>query len=138
MVFATQSLADIANTSIAPAIIESCPQRIFLPNERAVEPQSKGFYEQFGLNDRQVELVAAPCRSGNTICNRGGATGCSNSAWARSRLPSAAHHHPPTNFSSTGSWRKASPNFARRFLAARGLNWAAALLGSDQLLEAAE
>ena len=33
VVFATQSLADIANCSIAPAIIESCPQRIFLPND---------------------------------------------------------------------------------------------------------
>src|SRR6185437_10653676 len=29
VVFATQSLADISNSSIAPAIIESCPQRIF-------------------------------------------------------------------------------------------------------------
>jgi len=28
--------------------------------------------------------------------------------------------------------------FARRFLAARGLSWAADLLGSDQLMEAAE
>ncbi len=40
VVFATQSLADIAGSSIAPAIIESCPQRIFLPNDRAVEPQA--------------------------------------------------------------------------------------------------
>jgi type IV secretion system protein VirB4 len=30
------------------------------------------------------------------------------------------------------------PSFARAFLIARGLNWAAALLGSEQLLEAAE
>ncbi len=33
VVFATQSLADVANSSIAPAIIESCPQRILLPND---------------------------------------------------------------------------------------------------------
>ncbi len=39
VVFATQSLADIANSTIAPAVIESCPQRIFLPNDRAVEPR---------------------------------------------------------------------------------------------------
>ncbi len=58
VIFATQSLADIADSSIAPAIIESCPQRIFLANDRAIEPQSRAAYERFGLNDRQIELIA--------------------------------------------------------------------------------
>jgi type IV secretion system protein VirB4 len=58
VVFATQSLADIAESSIAPAIIESCPQRLFLPNDRAIEPQSRVAYERFGLNERQIELIA--------------------------------------------------------------------------------
>jgi len=57
VVFATQSLADIADSSIAPAVIESCPQRIFLPNDRAVEPQSRAAYQRFGLNSRQIELI---------------------------------------------------------------------------------
>src|SRR3546814_625011 len=59
VVFATQSLADIADSTIAPALIESCPQRVFLPNDRALEPQSREAYERFGLNARQVELIAA-------------------------------------------------------------------------------
>ncbi|MEO1662079.1 MAG: conjugal transfer protein TrbE [Pseudomonadota bacterium] len=58
VVFATQSLSDIANSTIAPALVESCPTRIFLPNERAQEPQSKEAYERFGLNQRQIELIA--------------------------------------------------------------------------------
>ncbi len=58
VVFATQSLADIAGSSIAPAIIESCPQRILLPNDRAIEPQSRDAYARFGLNDRQIELIS--------------------------------------------------------------------------------
>src|SRR3546814_13921923 len=58
VLFATQSLADITERSIAPAIIESCPQRILLPNDRAIEPQSRQAYERFGLNDRQIELIA--------------------------------------------------------------------------------
>mgnify|MGYP004140066907 CR=1 FL=1 len=53
-----KSLADIANSSIAPALVESCPTRIFLPNERAQEPQSKETYERFGLNTRQIELIS--------------------------------------------------------------------------------
>ncbi|MBW8755629.1 MAG: conjugal transfer protein TrbE, partial [Sphingomonadales bacterium] len=36
VLFATQSLADITESAIAPAIIESCPQRILLPNDRAI------------------------------------------------------------------------------------------------------
>ncbi|MEM0985116.1 MAG: conjugal transfer protein TrbE [Pseudomonadota bacterium] len=58
VVFATQSLADVAQSDIAPAIIESCPTRIFLPNERAVEPQQTESYERFGLNARQIEIIA--------------------------------------------------------------------------------
>ena len=58
MVFATQSLAEIAESSIAPAIIESCPQRILLPNDRGIEPQGREAYAKFGLDDRQIELIA--------------------------------------------------------------------------------
>lgn len=58
VIFATQSLTDIASSSIAPSLIESCPQRIFLPNDRAVEPQARQAYERFGLNERQIELIA--------------------------------------------------------------------------------
>ncbi|MDZ4374956.1 MAG: conjugal transfer protein TrbE, partial [Phenylobacterium sp.] len=49
VVFATQSLADIDGSVIAPAIIESCPTRLFLPNERALEPQIAAIYRRFGL-----------------------------------------------------------------------------------------
>jgi type IV secretion system protein VirB4 len=62
VIFATQSLSDIANSSIAPALIESCPSRIFLPNARAAEPQQLEAYRRFGLNDTQIQLIgrAAP------------------------------------------------------------------------------
>ncbi len=58
VVFATQSLSDIDGSNIAPAIVESCPTRIFLPNERAIEPQITVIYRRFGLNDRQIEIIA--------------------------------------------------------------------------------
>ena len=59
VIFATQSLADIASSPIAPAIIESCLSRIFLPNNRAMEPQQKEAYDRFGLNKRQVQIIAS-------------------------------------------------------------------------------
>ena len=58
VIFATQSLSDIDNSGIAPVIIESCPTRLLLPNERAIEPQITAIYRRFGLNDRQIEILA--------------------------------------------------------------------------------
>ncbi|KRE89448.1 conjugal transfer protein TrbE [Frateuria sp. Soil773] len=58
VIFATQSLADIKDSAIAPAIIESCASRIFLANPQAFEPQIRTIYESFGLTDRQIEIVA--------------------------------------------------------------------------------
>ena len=129
VVFATQSLADIADSSIAPAIIESCPQRIFLPNDRAVEPQQRAAYEKFGLNERQVELIAraTPKRDyylqsqrGNRLFDLGlgrialAFCGASDPASQR-RIDRLLAEHGPDNF-------------ARRWLEARGLDWAAAAL----------
>jgi len=58
VMFATQSLADIERSSIAAAVIESCPSRIFLPAPQALEPQMRRIYESFGLVERQIELIA--------------------------------------------------------------------------------
>jgi len=139
VVFATQSLADIANSSIAPAIIESCPQRIFLPNERAIEPQSKKIYEQFGLNDRQIELVsrAVPKRQYYLQSRRG------NRLFELGLGPIAlafcAASSPADQLLIDRVLADGRDGFASRFLTACGLNWATALLhDTDQTLEAAE
>jgi type IV secretion system protein VirB4 len=54
----TQALADVQRSSIAPALIESCPSRIFLPSPQATEPQLRAIYEGFGLNARQIEIIS--------------------------------------------------------------------------------
>ena len=58
VVFASQSLDDIANSKIASALIENCPTRIFLPNDRAEEPKTRQLYESFGLSSRQIQIIA--------------------------------------------------------------------------------
>jgi len=58
VLFATQSLADVEQSPIAATLIDSCPQKIFLPNERARESMMEGFYQRFGLNERQIDLLA--------------------------------------------------------------------------------
>jgi type IV secretion/conjugal transfer VirB4 family ATPase len=129
VVFATQSLADIADSSIAPAIIESCPQRIFLPNDRAVEPQARDAYERFGLNARQVELIARATpkrdyylqsRRGNRLFDLG--LGPIALAFCGASDPESQRRIDRVLAEHRGA------DFARRFLEACGLDWAAAAL----------
>lgn len=58
VIFATQSLADVDRSSIAPTIKEACFTKIYLPNAIALQPDAKEFYRRFGLNDRQIEILA--------------------------------------------------------------------------------
>jgi type IV secretion system protein VirB4 len=132
VVFATQSLADIENSAIAPSIIESCPTRIFLPNERALERQILSIYRRFGLNDRQIEIVsrATPkrdyyCQSarGNRLFELGlgevalafTAASSKSDQLAIARIIEVAGHG----------------GFAAAWLRHRGLDWAADLLGTS-------
>ncbi|HWJ39277.1 MAG TPA: conjugal transfer protein TrbE [Sphingomicrobium sp.] len=133
VIFATQSLADVAESSIAPAIIESCPQRIFLPNDRAVEPQAREAYERFGLNPRQIELIAraTPKRDYYLQSRRGNrlfelalgpvalALAGSSDAGSRSLIDRLLHEG-------------GGASFLKRFLEARGLGWATSLLDRFQ------
>jgi type IV secretion system protein VirB4 len=131
VVFATQSLADVARSSIAPAIVESCPQRIFLPNDRATEPQARSAYESFGLSDRQIQLVAGATpkrdyylqsRRGNRLFDLG--LGPIALAFCGASDPAAQRR-----IDRIQSERSDEPaGFARLFLERSGLAWAAAAL----------
>ncbi len=132
VVFATQSLADIETSAIAPAIIESCPTRIFLPNDRAVEPQILGTYRRFGLNDRQIEILSRAtakrdyyCQSsrGNRLFELGLGEVALAFAAASSKSDQLAMSRIIEEHGRSG--------FAVHWLRYRGLHWAAELLGSD-------
>ncbi|ANW02718.1 conjugal transfer protein TrbE [Bradyrhizobium icense] len=131
VIFATQSLADIADSQIAPAIIESCPTRIFLPNPRALEATQTETYRRFGLNCTQVGLIAEAfpkrdyylqSRAGNRLFELGlgpvalalvGASSAEDQRSIETVLARSGHHH-----------------FAERYLAERDLHWAANLIST--------
>jgi type IV secretion/conjugal transfer VirB4 family ATPase len=127
--FATQSLADIAESAIAPAIIESCPTRIFLPNPRALEPTQSEAYRRFGLNDTQIRLIAEASpkreyylqsRAGNRLFELG---------LGPIALAVAAASSPDDHKLIDHLLAEAEPqDFAECFLRERGLAWAADLL----------
>ena len=129
VVFATQSLADVERSSIAPALIESCPTRIFLPNDRALEPQVRAVYERFGLNGRQIDILsrAIPKRDyyaqtarGNRLFELGlGPVG----------LAFAGASSPDDQKLIDRAMSEALPrSFAANFLRGNGLIWAAELI----------
>ena len=129
VVFATQSLADIETSAIAPAIIESCPTRIFLPNERAVEPQILAIYRRFGLNDRQIEIIARAAPKRDYYCqsargNRLFELGLGEVALAFTATSSKADQLAIDAITAAHG----CADFAARWLRHRGLGWAAELL----------
>jgi len=131
VIFATQSLADIEGSSIAPAIIESCPTRIFLPNERAAEPQIARVYERFGLNDRQIEILSRATPKRDYYCqsrrgNRLFELGLGDVALAFTAASSKTDQIKIGEIVAA----RGRADFAEFWLRHRGLYWAADLLAN--------
>ncbi len=129
VIFATQSLADIDGSSIAPAIIESCPTRIFLPNERALEPQITTIYRRFGLNDRQIEILSHATPKRDYYCqsrrgNRLFELGLSEVALAFTAASSKTDQATIAKIVAAHG----RPGFAAAWLRHKGLDWAAEML----------
>ncbi|MFG1244996.1 conjugal transfer protein TrbE [Xanthobacter sp. V7C-4] len=136
VVFATQSLSDIDGSAIAPAIIESCQTRLLLPNERAVEPQITAIYRRFGLNDRQIEILAratpkrdyyCQSRRGNRLFELGLSQVALALCAAGSKTDQAALSLILAEHGRDG--------FLAAWLRHRGLGWAADLIPTLDLLE---
>jgi type IV secretion/conjugal transfer VirB4 family ATPase len=135
VVFATQSLADAAESTIAAAISESCLTRIFLPNARAMEDQVATYYRRYGLNDRQLQLLASATprrqyyyqgRQGNRLFELelgpvDRAFCAAGSTEDLARIEALCREDPEA--------------FPRRWLEAQGLPWAAELLHEPLVTE---
>ena len=126
---AERSLADIETSNIAPAIIESCPTRIFLPNERAAEPQIAAIYTRFGLNDRQIDILARATPKRDYYCqsrrgNRLFELGLGEVALAFTAASAKTDQLRIADLTEAHG----RDGFAAAWLRARGLDWAAELL----------
>ncbi len=56
VIFTSQALADVTNSSISSVLAESCITKIYLSNPNALS-SSRKVYELFGLNERQMDLI---------------------------------------------------------------------------------
>ena len=55
---ATQSLDDLRQSEYRSVVLESCPTKIYLPSPEAQTPNLAAAYRDFGLTDRQIEIIA--------------------------------------------------------------------------------
>ena len=55
---ATQSLDDLRQSEYRSVVLESCPTKIYLPSAEAQTPNMAAAYRDFGLTDRQIEIIA--------------------------------------------------------------------------------
>jgi type IV secretion system protein TrbE len=55
---ATQSLDDLRRSEYRSIILESCPTKIYLPNPEAANDNIADIYRDFGLTDRQIQIIA--------------------------------------------------------------------------------
>ncbi|MFC6842321.1 conjugal transfer protein TrbE [Xanthomonas theicola] len=62
VVFATQDLADVAQSRILPTVQQACMTKIFLPNQSALNEDTADFYRRFSLNKTQLQLIATGVR----------------------------------------------------------------------------
>jgi len=58
VVFATQEVADAAESPIMATILSACHTKIFLPDEEALTPAMKAAYQDFGLTETEVRLLS--------------------------------------------------------------------------------
>jgi type IV secretion system protein TrbE len=132
VIFAAQGLTDISESPIAPVIIESCHTRIFLPNERALEPQIASVYRRFGLNDRQIEMLGRATPKRDYYCqsrrgNRLFELGLSEVALAFTAASSKSDQAAiAAIFTSEGREK-----FAQAWLRHNGLDWAADMIANQ-------
>jgi type IV secretion system protein VirB4 len=58
VVFATQEIADAADSPITATIMSACHTKIYLPDEEALTPSMSKAYRDFGLTQTEIRILA--------------------------------------------------------------------------------
>ena len=58
VVFATQEVADVANSPLKTTIIQQCLTKIYLADPAALTPGMMKVYQEFGLTNSEISLIA--------------------------------------------------------------------------------
>ena len=73
VVFATQSILDLAKSDISHIILNSCPTQIYVQDNAVVTDQGLKVLNELGLNQHDAEVIANMEKGGNYFVHRPGA-----------------------------------------------------------------
>lgn len=132
VIFTTQTINSISQSNIAPVIWDNCLTRIYLPNAAATDPQTKPYYTGQGLNNRQIDMIARARRKrqyyyASKLGNRLFEIGLGELGLALVGSSSTEDHKLADEILETHG----SSEFLPAFLRAKGLDWAAEMIGAD-------
>lgn len=131
VIFATQNLGDITESSIAGVIAQECQTRLFLPNPRAMEPQIAGLYAMFGLSPRQIEVIAMGTPKKHFYYQSPSGNRLAEMILGPVAMAMDGSESPAAQAMIDAILARGEHNFATTWLQARGLPWAADLLTSS-------
>lgn len=132
VIFATQSLADIDGSTLAPVLKEACLTKVYLPNAQALSEDGAAFYKRFGLNSKQIRILAestpkrhyfATSPAGNRLFELGLGEVALAFCAATSKKEQIEAEELLSHFKNTDA-------FIEQYLKLRGANWAADAMGS--------
>ncbi|HBC3474869.1 TPA: conjugal transfer protein TrbE, partial [Vibrio parahaemolyticus] len=121
VLLATQALNEAIKSGILDVLMESCPTQVFLPNPKA--GQFAKTYHQFGLNDKQIDLLKNAVRKRDYYVHQ--PTG--------SRLVDLSLDKLALAF--VGASDKESVNTIRQLVSEHGENWYLPYLKQQHILE---
>ena len=58
VIFSSQSLSDVFDSTISSVLMESCMTKIFLPNDQALSEEINHKYKKLGLNQAEIALIS--------------------------------------------------------------------------------
>jgi type IV secretion system protein VirB4 len=72
VVFATQSVLDLANSSISHIILNSCPTQIFVQDSAVATAKGVGILNTLGLTEDDAQVIAGMAQAGEYFVHRPG------------------------------------------------------------------
>ncbi|MBV8357442.1 MAG: TraM recognition domain-containing protein, partial [Deltaproteobacteria bacterium] len=124
---ATQSLSDLQNSDYRSIIIENCPSKIYLANPEALTSNMLKVYQDFGLNERQIQMI------GNEMLPKHDYLLVSPDGCRKFDL-----ELDPVTLAFVGASSKEHIQRARELMAQHGEHWPAHWLGERGLMHAAD
>jgi type IV secretion/conjugal transfer VirB4 family ATPase len=130
VILAIQALSQLSQNDSFSILLQSCPTKIFLPNENATSPALAHLYQACGLNETQIALIAGATKKRDYYLV--GPDGCSIFNLALTPAELAFYSTLP------GLSLNETHTAMRRAMAAHGTSWPAEWLRLCGLHEAAD